>query len=407
MRRILNCEYGGLHAAYWMSFAVITSFASAFLLSRGYTNSEIGIILAAGSMVAVFLQPFLADVADRSKRVSLIGVIKGITILTVLLMFICFAMKKESLSLSILFTMMLAWNTSLQPLLNSLAFKLEESGNKISFGAGRAMGSLFFAILCLFLGSWVEKFGTQVLLITGETVLIMLLITLWFMKNHFEKACKAHEQICGGKNLSTSINNQEDINLIEFAKRNKLFMLVNVGVAGIFFSNATFNSFMLQIAQNVGGSSEDMGRIFAIMAFVELPPMFLFERIHRRFSCKTILKFGAICFTVKILVAYLATNITMVYISQLFQLGSFGVFLPAMVSFIDEIMEKGEAVKGQALYTVVITIATIFSSLVGGFIIDLSGVSALLLLSTLITGAGAFLFIMAVGGVKVRKCEIE
>ena len=72
MGKILNAEYGGIHATYWMAYAVISSFASAYLLDRGYTNSEIGLILAVGSIVAVFLQPFMADFADRAKKISLL-----------------------------------------------------------------------------------------------------------------------------------------------------------------------------------------------------------------------------------------------------------------------------------------------------------------------------------------------
>ena len=75
---------------------------------------------------------------------------------------------------------------------------------------------------------------------------------------------------------------EEEINLIKFIKRNKLFLLVNIGVAGIFFSNSIFNSFMLQIVENVGGTSEDMGRILAVMAFLEIPPLFLFESVHKK-----------------------------------------------------------------------------------------------------------------------------
>lgn len=412
MKKILNAEYGGIHATYWMAYAVVTSFASAFLIDRGYSNSEIGLILAAGSVVAVFLQPFMADIADRSKKVSLIGITQIVTVIIALLMFMCFIMRKASIALSIVFVMMVAWHTALQPLFNSLAFKLEESGHKINFGVTRAMGSLAYSILCAFLGTLAEKFGTQILPITGETVLVMLLLTLWLTKGHFKKACrlkaeglpeKLKEEPLEEIAETEALVQTEDINLIQFIKRNKLFLIVNVGVAGIFFSNAIFNNFMFQMVENVGGNGEDMGRILSLMAFLEIPPMFLFGKIHSKISCKSILKFGAICFTLKILCAYLAQNVTMMYVAQFFQLGSFGIFLPAMVSFIDEIMDKGEAVKGQALYTIVTTVASIFASLVGGFILDVSGAKIMLLISTLITAAGAFLFICVIGKVKSKK----
>ena len=55
MGKLLNIKYGGLHGTYWMLYGIVTSFASAFLLGRGYTNGEIGVILAVGNVVAVFL----------------------------------------------------------------------------------------------------------------------------------------------------------------------------------------------------------------------------------------------------------------------------------------------------------------------------------------------------------------
>ena len=407
MGKILNVEYGGIHATYWMAYAVISSFASAYLLDRGYTNSEIGLILAVGSIVAVFLQPFMADFADRAKKISLIGITQVATIFIMGMMMICFVMDKASIALSVIFVMMIAWHTALQPLFNSLTFKLEESGHKINFGVCRAMGSLGYSLLCAVLGTLAETFGTQILPLTGEVTLLMLLITLCLTKSHFKKACKMRGELDSEQDkvevVSETLEEQEEINLIQFIKRNKLFLLVNIGVAGIFFSNSIFNSFMLQTVENVGGNSEDMGRILAVMAFLEIPPMFLFERVHRKVSCKRLLQLGAICFTLKILCATIADSVFMVYVAQLFQLTSFGIFLPAMVSFIDEIMEKGEAVKGQALYTIVTTVATIFASLVGGVILDMSGASSLLWISTIITGVGAILFCLVIEKVKVRK----
>ena len=414
MKKILNVEYGAIHATYWMTYAVVASFASAFLLGRGYSNSYIGLIIAVRSVLAVFLQPILADIADRSEKISLIGLTEMITVFMMVMTALSFIMKEASVALTVVFIMLVAWDTALQPLFNSLAFKLEESGHEIKFGINRAMGSLSYSVLCAFLGTLTEKMGVQVLPVTGEIILVMMLLTLWITGRHFKRACaiRAEKEKASGavfaekgtlRTDSGEIPENEQINFAKFIKRNKLFILVNLGVVGLFFSNSIFNNFMLQIVENVGGTSEDMGRILSIMAFLEIPALFMFDRIHSRVSCKTLLKVGAICFFLKIFCAYVATNVTMVYISQLFQPAAFGIFLPAMVCFIDEIMEKGEAVKGQALYTVMTTVGTIFASLSGGVILDLSGASSLLMISSVLTGAGAVLIVCAVGKVKSNK----
>ena len=90
----------------------------------------------------------------------------------------------------------------------------------------------------------------------------------------------------------------------------------------------------------------------------------------------------------------------MIFAAHLLQLVSFALFLPAMVHFIDEIMSKGEAVKGQALYTMMITVTTIFSSLVGGAILDFSGAKMLTLVATVATAIGAVIIIATVDKVK-------
>ena len=411
MRKILNIEYGAIHATYWMTYAIIGSFASAFLLGRGYSNSEIGVILAAGSVVAVFLQPVLADIADRSKKISLIGLTEMVTVVMMALTALSFVMQKATIALSVVFVMLVAWNTALQPLFNSLAFKLEESGHKIKFGITRAMGSLAYSILCSFLGTLTEKMGTQILPITNEIVMAMLIATLWLVNKHFKRACSIRDaqQTASGASATTAapeeaaITAVEDINFGKFIKRNVPFLIVSIGVVGLFFSNAVFNNFMLQLVQNVGGDSGDMGRILSLMAMLEIPALFLFDMIHSKVSCKTLLKIGAVSFLLKTLCAYIADSVTMLYIAQLFQPAAFGIFLPAMVCFIDEIMDKGEAVKGQSLYTIMTTVGAIFATLLGGRILDVSGATRLLLVSTLITGAGAALIICVVGRVKNKK----
>ena len=64
-------------------------------------------------------------------------------------------------------------------------------------------------------------------------------------------------------------------------------------------------------------------------------------------------------------------------------------------------MSPGEAVRGQALFTTMITITTIFSSLLGGWILDECGAKTLTLISTLATAAGAVIIFAVVD--RIRK----
>ena len=150
----------------------------------------------------------------------------------------------------------------------------------------------------------------------------------------------------------------------------------------------------------VGGDSEDMGRILSIMAFLEIPMMVCVGWLRKKFSCEFMLKVASIGFTLKIFFHYIATNVAMIYFAQIFQLISFGIFLPVMVIFIDEVMSKGEAVKGQAFFTMMTTVASIIGSLIGGVILDLSGAKMLTLIATVFTAVGTAILIATVDKVK-------
>ena len=411
MKRILNINYAGIQGAYWMCFGVISTFASVLLLDRGYSNADIGMIFAVGNVAAVILQPIMADIADRSKRTSLFGVLQIATFFLILFTLASFILQRKSFALTAVYIMLLGWVVALQPLLNSLAFKLEESGVHINFGIARSVGSLAYSIICGVLGTVIEAKGIEILPLTNGTLLIFMFVGLSLASYHLKKTkdtmrqgqCEKEEL----RNRQVDCKRQEcleePINLTAFVRRNRMFCLMTIGVVGVFFANATLNNFMLQIIMPLGGDSEDMGRIFALLAFLEVPMLCFFDQINRRFSCQTLLKIASVTYVIKISVTWMAGSVEVVMLSQLLQLTSFALFLPAMVKFIDGIMSKGEAVKGQALYTTMSTVSSVLSSLVGGLLLDVSGAKFLLMVATISTAVGAAIIFLTID--QIQKNE--
>ena len=138
----LNSEYAGIFGTYWIFYCVISSFCSAYLLDIGYSNSEIGIILAVASVVSVFMQPALANIADRSKKLDAIGVAEISALCMLILELGMLIINRKTLALWVIYVLVMAWELALQPLFNSLARRLSETGHKINFGVCRSGGSL-------------------------------------------------------------------------------------------------------------------------------------------------------------------------------------------------------------------------------------------------------------------------
>lgn len=408
---ILNAEYATTFGAYWMVYGIIGSFASVFMLAKGYDNMHIGMTLAAANLLAFVMQPFIADRMDRARGIKLIDSSVYMTLAMMLIGAGYFIFEGGSFMLASAIVLILAVHALLQPGLNSLAFRLSKSGIDVSFGIGRAGGSLGFSAIVAVIGTLVEKRGVMVLPVSAEAACLLLIALLLLTKNTFlmmtretaEKKTAALAESANAESESAADHDDERIDLKEFIARNKYFFIMNLGVAGLFFSNAVLTNYMAQIADNVGGTTEQVGRILSLMALLEIPTMLFYDRIRRHFSSVTLIRLASVGFTAKIAICWIAGSVTLLFAAQFFQLVAFALMMPGMVYYINEIMSPGEAVKGQALFTMMIVLSTIAASFTGGWILDASGAKALTFVSLAVTAAGAAVVITTIGKVKAHR----
>jgi len=406
-----------------MVYGIIGSFASVFMLAKGYDNMHIGMTLAAANLLAFVMQPFIADRMDRAKGIKLIDSSVYMTLAMMLIGAGYFIFAGGSFMLAAAIVLILALHALLQPGLNSLAFRLSKSGVDVSFGIGRAGGSLGFSAIVAVIGTLVEKKGVMVLPVSAEAACLLLIALLLLTKNTFLKMTRetvekkpaalagsadaekavAPAESAGAESETAAEQDDERIDLKEFIARNRYFFIMNLGVAGLFFSNAVLTNYMAQIAGNVGGTTEQVGRILSLMALLEMPTMLFYDRIRRHFSSVTLIRLASIGFTAKIAVCWIAGSVTLLFAAQFFQLIAFALMMPGMVYYINEIMSPGEAVKGQALFTMMIVLSTIAASFAGGWILDVSGAKTLTFVSLAVTAAGAAVVITTIGRVKAHR----
>lgn len=383
MGKKLNFLYSALHSSYWVYFGVISSFSSVFLLARGFSNSQIGIILAIGNVLAVMIQPYLADAIDRSEKLSIFGVMSWLAAALVLLsMVILFTENLGFLTLFYITAFMIM--TVMQPFCNGLNKVLEESGERIYFGFCRSIGSLVYGIAVAALGYFVELYSVDIIPKAGILTAALLLLIIYFSwKNYHthKRKLNCHD--------NRNQNEVERIDLRSFIRAHKMFLLVNIGVFGLYIGNATVNTFMAQIVKSVGGGNGDVGIVLSVLAFLEVPAMMTFDRYSRKFTCNRLLKFSATVFVVWLIGCTLSPDVATLIVVQSTQLCSLAVFLPAMVKYIDENMRKGEEIKGHTLFTTTTTVAAVVTSLAGGFILDISSARVLLAIASVLTIIGA------------------
>ncbi len=395
LQRYVNIEYAGLQGSYWMIYCMVLSFASVFLLARGYSNSEIGVILAMSNVMALIIQPLAAQLADKSARVSILGIMWAMCVLTAAGLGAACLISVRSAVLSISYAFAFALIIVIQPFITSLCFHIDSWGLRINFGVCRAIGSLSYAVLAAVMGSVVEKLGMNSIPVSGLLCVVLFMLIL--------AAVTLQDRRFGKQDVSGE-HREESSDIIGFIRENKRFSLFLLGAALLFATHSLLNNFVIVVVRNVGGDSADMGRLCGYMAVMEMPAMMLFDRMTTRFRCSSLLKFSVIMFTVKAFAIFLAPSVGWMYAAFTLQAVSFAIYIPAGIKYAMLVVNGKDAVKAQAFLTLTGTLGSIFASFLGGIMFDNIGTPCTLLVGAAVSGIGSVIaFLAVVPTVRAKK----
>ena len=396
----LNVLYTLAQGMYWMIVCCTVSMGSAYLSNRGYSTFSIGGLFAVAYIVAAVIQQLLSAATDRATRFNVADVLIILGSISILDLLISLNIMHKGFAVSFTFLIAATTATIIQPFLNALNFSITRHGIAMNYGVARASGSFFFFLMSLLVGFFMKSVSSKAapflgfLVSIGFTACVSLIAQeLSALSDESENEYDPLKEKKTGGFDSKEIRN--------FIQKYKMFFIYLLGVVLVFFSHIVVNNFMYQIAVNVGGDEATNGGLMALQAIVELPAMIFFTNLRERFGSKILLSTSAVFFLLKVFFTAIATSIGMLYFSMLFQSLGFALFIPASVHFVDELMPKKDAVKGQAFVTIAMTIRSFLGSAFGGLIINLVGISGTLYFATFITFAGVIVSIL--GLVRINK----
>ena len=378
-----NFKYIALHGLYWMYWCACNNYLSVFLLDKGYTSSVIGFLIAAGFIISLILQPIVASIADRSRRFTPTAILSICFGISLVLEILRLCLPKNSFALSAVCVLSIAMLQTILPIINAYASYLERLGQPIRFGVARGVGSITFSALSTAMGYLTAMHGTA--FIPGAAAFFLLLLlglmVLMAREGSVPSALPAERM-------------QSSLTLRQIAQKYRSLLFLLGGVCAMFTAHAYADNFFIQIVEDVGGTSADMGILFAYGAMLEVPFMFGFGWFHKRRSCTWLLKLAAVFFVAKGLCLSLATGLPMLYLAQTCEAPSYGLFASASVCYITEIMAQEDQNKGQSLVTVMIAVGCILSSLFGGVLIDTVSVRGASITCTVLAAIGMLLILL-------------
>ena len=133
-----------IQGCYWMTYCILISFSSLYLLDRGFTNTQIGLLLGIAGLTAAILQPFVGAKGDHLKVLSL----RQFTSLPIAAMILCgvgLLLVPAKPVQAALYMVLLVLLQLLTPLIYSLGMDCLNNHIELNFGLARGIGGGTYA----------------------------------------------------------------------------------------------------------------------------------------------------------------------------------------------------------------------------------------------------------------------
>lgn len=383
MRKNLTFQYTLHQMTYWATAAGIVSFATAFLLQKGFSASVVGTLLAAGNLMSCAFQPVLADWADRRGGNVLKWLSAGLTMFSG----ICFAcIQLCSLSehvFGLLYFLGIFAFDAMNPLMNALNVSYTLGGYEINYGFSRGLGSLAFAFSALAIGKVMAAFGADWMI----WISLLLLTVNAIISVSYPGFVTA---------VGVKTSNSDCCSIPQFFLRYKWYCVSLLGVLFLGMFHAMTENYLIEIVAPLGGDSGTVGVALFIATVVEAIVLVYIAKIRERISDTWLLKIAGISFTLKAILFLTASNVVTIYMIQLLQATSYTLLSPIQMYYANQKIPAADMVKGQAFITASYTLGCAAGNFCGGHLISGFGLRVMLLVGVAMAVVGTAVFFLSV-----------
>lgn len=386
--RRITLHYSAAFAVFFAAFCMIRSFISVYLLDRGFSYTQVGIITGIHMFVAAAIQPNYSLILDHFPKLGLRRFVALCCIPAVLCSLLTFVLPANLLFFIPLYLIFGLCEVGLQSLMVSIGMEYVNAGIPVNAGVGRGFASVGYGIANLGLGFLIVRFGSPVS--QKLNVALMLLLAILIMTMPDANALRTVDETEREKDEAPSDD------LFHFLRNNHVFALFSLSVICIFFAHSIVNTYMPNVAGQFGLKSDFTGLLNSIAAFLELIPMMLFSQISKRISPLKLLYISAVFFSVKILTATLAVNAGGLILSQSMQILAYALFAMASIYFTNQAVRPHNCVMAQGLLVGANEAGFMLGSMIGGFVLDHATIRVLLWMGVIVSIIGSVLMITAV-----------
>ena len=384
MKKTLTLRYTLQQMAYWAAAAGILSFASAFLLEKGFSTAQVGTLLASGNILSCVVQPILADRADRAGTQMITRYIVGLTMVCA----VCFAaiqlLPVPQWMFGLLYLMGVFTFDAMMPLLNAVCVAYNQQGCKINYGVGRGIGSFAYSLAALAIGKVIAGLGADWMI----WIVLMLLAANVVITVGYPRL--------GERETREETKETDCCSIPVFFKRYKWYCLSLLGIMLLAMFHAMTENYLIKIMGRLGGDSGSVGVALFIATAIEMPVILWFDTVRKHIRDNLLLKLAGLSFLLKAVLFLVAPSVNVIYAIQLLQATSYSFLSPTQLYYANNKVAQADMVKGQAFITASYTLGCAMGNFTGGQLLEVFDVPVMLAAGISMAAVGTVILFMTV-----------
>lgn len=379
----INLHYTTIQGSFGIGFGALMSFGAVLMLSRGLSNSALGVVTCIAQLLPMVLQPAVTSFAAARRGMTTRKMLMLLT-LPILVMAVVMLLAPQSLGVIIAGYMLIFLMVNLiTPYHNVLMVDFLTRGVEVNYGLGRGVGSGTFALATLVLGFVLEgRDSVLIVPVIGGAMLLQLLCVAAF-RYPLPAVETVEEQ-------------REAVGRMAILRSRRDFVLLLGAVALLLGVHNVTNVYMVHVIDRVGGAESLMGIILGVSAVTELISMPLFPKLQRKFGITALLRFAAAFFVVRLVLLLLAPSGEFLYLAAVAQFASSGILLPAIVYYVAQTLTPEQQTNGQGMIHLAgYCLGPALITLGVGAVVDGSGIQAALGVMIALAAVGTVLMAAA------------
>jgi len=375
MKKSLTVQYVLQQIAFWAAAAGVMSFAAAFLLEKGFSASVVGILLASGNLLSCAFQPILADRADRMGGNIIKWLIVGLTAFSMCCFLSTAMFELPHAIMGVLYLLGIFSFDAMNPLNNAICIMYNTNGYRINYGMGRGIGAFAFSLAALLIGRLMADYGANWMIWISAILLVLNIVFVLGFPNVQKLTAENKKQT-------------ECCSIGVFFHRYRLYCISLLGIMLLAMFHAMSENYLIEIVGPLGGDSSSVGVALFIATAVEMPVICFFDKVREKITDNWLLKLSGVFFLVKAVLFLIAPSVTMIYMVQVMQTITYCFLAPTQLFYANNKIHPVDMVKGQTFITASYTLGCAFGNFIGGQLLQLFDVTALLIAGVVMAAAG-------------------